>query len=110
MDALQFYKCLADETRLQSLLMMTNTGPVCVCDIQSQLNLSQPKISRHLAQLRNCGLVIAKRRGKWMYYQLDPALPSWCLAVLQQTLDYSEMGKMEIKQRNDKRNKCCEDE
>ncbi len=107
MDAVQFYKCLADETRLQSLLMMTQTEPVCVCDIQTQLQLSQPKISRHLAQLRNCGLVIATRRGKWMYYQLNPELPNWCVSVLVQTLQNSELGQAQLKQRHSS-GSCCE--
>lgn len=86
MNPLSFYKCLADDTRLKTLLLLSHHGSLCVCDLQQSLDLSQPKISRHLAELRKCELVITERRGKWMYYQLAPSLANWQTLVLQQTL------------------------
>ncbi|MWJ27049.1 hypothetical protein GPM19_02325 [Halomonas sp. ZH2S] len=41
-----------------------------------------PKVSRHLAQLRNCGLLIDRRDGQWVYYFLAPVLPRWIEDVL----------------------------
>lgn len=87
MSPLAFYKCLAEDTRLKSLLLISQRGELCVCDLQLALELSQPKVSRHLAELRKCGLLADERRGKWVYYQLHPELPSWALTVLQQTAD-----------------------
>ncbi|MCW8125985.1 metalloregulator ArsR/SmtB family transcription factor [Microbulbifer halophilus] len=85
MNPVQFYKCLADETRLRSLLLIAREGELCVCELMEALEESQPKTSRHLAQLRNCGLLQDRRRGQWVYYRMDPSLPEWAQAVLEQT-------------------------
>jgi ArsR family transcriptional regulator len=53
-----------------------------VCDLISALKLSQPKVSRHLAELRKCGILSDHRRGKWVFYQLNQALPKWAFEVL----------------------------
>lgn len=88
-DPLAFYKCLAEETRLKSLLLIALKGELCVCDLVNALNLSQPKISRHLAELRKCQLLLNERRGKWVFYQLNPELPEWALEVLRKTASAS---------------------
>jgi|TARA_B110000902_G_scaffold176956_1_gene200674 ArsR family transcriptional regulator len=80
-----FYKCLAEETRLKSLLLISLNGELCVCDLTNALELSQPKISRHLAELRKCEILIDERRGKWVYYKLHPTLPDWARDVLSST-------------------------
>ena len=85
MNPLIFYKCLSDDTRLKALLLITLKGELCVCDLMDALELSQPKVSRHLAELRKCGLLVDERRGKWVYYQLSDTLPEWVLTVLQET-------------------------
>jgi len=82
LSPLAFFKCLAEETRLKTLLMLSVKGELCVCDLTNALNLSQPKISRHLADLRKCELVADERRGKWVYYRLNPALPQWALDII----------------------------
>ncbi len=46
------------------------------------LQLDQPKTSRHLAQLRKCGIVVDERRGKWVFYKLHPELPVWAHEVI----------------------------
>lgn len=80
-----FYKCLAEETRLKVILLISLKGELCVCDLVAALALSQPKVSRHLAELRKCGLLLDERRGKWVYYQLNQSLPQWARTVLEQT-------------------------
>lgn len=68
-----FYMALADRTRLRLLNLMRDEE-VCVCFFTEVLGDSQPKISRHLAYLRNSGLVEARRDGKWMHYSIvEPA-------------------------------------
>lgn len=86
MNPVDFYKCLADETRLRCLLLIEGEGELCVCELMAALNESQPKISRHLAQLRKCGLLNDRRQGQWVFYQLNPLLEPWCKQVLQLTL------------------------
>jgi ArsR family transcriptional regulator len=80
------FKCLADETRARATLLITREGELCVCELVCALNDSQPKISRHLAQLRACGLLLDRRQGQWVYYRLNPQLPNWVSTVLQATL------------------------
>lgn len=64
-----FYMALADKTRLRLLNLMRDEE-VCVCFFTEVLGDSQPKISRHLAYLRNAGIVRARRDGKWMHYSI----------------------------------------
>ena len=87
LQPLTFFKCLSEDTRLKTLLMLSVKGELCVCDLTDALQLSQPKISRHLADLRKCGLVLDTRKGKWVYYQLHKQLPDWAKAVISQTAD-----------------------
>jgi ArsR family transcriptional regulator len=82
MTPVAFYKCLSEDTRLKFLLMITLKGELCVCDLISALQLSQPKVSRHLAELRKCGILSDHRRGKWVFYQLNQTLPKWAFEVL----------------------------
>lgn len=56
-----------------------------MCDLHEALDISQPKASRHLADLRKCGLVLDARKGRWMYYRLHPALPEWAREVIRMT-------------------------
>jgi len=81
------FKCLADETRVRVMLLITREKELCVCELTCALDESQPKVSRHLAQLRNCGLLEDRRQGQWVYYRLHPGLPQWVISVLQGTMD-----------------------
>jgi len=65
----RLFKALADETRLR-ILALLREGELCVCDLMAVLNLPQSTVSRHLAYLRNAGLVEDRRRGVWMFYRL----------------------------------------
>lgn len=80
-----FFKLLADETRLASLLLIAQQGELCVCELTSALCESQPKISRHLAMLRTSKVLLDRRQGQWVFYRLNPALPDWAITTLQQT-------------------------
>lgn len=85
MDALSLFKCLADETRLKCVLLVREQGELCVCELTWALELSQPKVSRHLAQLRDCGLLNTRRAGQWVYYAINSDLPDWVHAVINAT-------------------------
>jgi len=63
---------LADKTRLR-ILNLIRDDEVCVWFFTEVLGESQPKISRHLAYLRNAGIVSARRDGKWIFYSITPA-------------------------------------
>ena len=86
MNPVQFYKCLAEETRLRCLLLIAHEQELCVCELTEAIDEIQPKVSRHLAQLRQCGLLVDRRQGQWVFYRLSPELPGWAKTVLAATL------------------------
>ena len=69
MDLVQIYQCLCDRTRLRILHLLTQS-PLCVCHFQEILGEPQVKISKHLAYLRERGMVETKREQNWMIYSL----------------------------------------
>lgn len=84
LTALQLFKNLSDETRLGIVLLLKEMGELCVCDLCLALEQSQPKISRHLAMLRESGLLLDRKQGKWVHYRLSPHIPSWAAQVIEQ--------------------------
>lgn len=80
-----FFAALANDARLRSLMLLSRQSELCVCELTHALGLSQPHISRHLAQLREAGLVSDRREGVWVYYRINRELPAWALDVLEQT-------------------------
>src|SRR3954464_12662548 len=69
MDLIQIYQCFCDPTRLRILHLLTQT-PLCVCLFQENSDEPQVKISKHLAYLRERGMVVAERDQNWMIYSL----------------------------------------
>ena len=69
MEAEQIFKALADANRLRIVNLLLH-GELCVCDIQYVLENSQPNISRHLAYLKNSGMVADRRDGYRVFYRL----------------------------------------
>ncbi len=68
------------------MLNLMNGREVCVCYFVEILKQSQPKISRHLAYLRNAGVVSARREGKWMHYSIERPEDGGAAAVLDAAL------------------------
>jgi ArsR family transcriptional regulator len=69
------FKALGDPVRLRlvSLIGAHQGGQVCVCELGTAFDLTQPTISHHLKVLREAGIVDCERRGTWVYYWLVPA-------------------------------------
>jgi len=74
-DYASVFKSLSEPVRLRILYLILQQGELCVCDIVDALELSQSVVSRHLAYLRNGGLVSTRREGVWVYYQLADNTP-----------------------------------
>ena len=68
------HKALGDETRLRIVNLLARRGEMCVCDVEAVLEISQSKASRHLAYLRNAGIVDDRRDRTWVYYRLSRAV------------------------------------
>lgn len=67
------------------MLLLLAAPELCVCDLTRIIDAPQPHLSRHLAQLRELGLVVDRREGQWIHYRLNPGLPDWVLQVVQTT-------------------------
>ena len=102
------FKALADSTRLRILGLLV-TGEVCVCHIHETLRISQPKASRHLAYLRNAGLVDTRREGLWVHYRMA-VLPDAVLETVHRTVTHAlrhlEVVRKDV-ERLQKRTGCC---
>tara|TARA_B100000809_G_C15043732_1_gene496519 strand:- start:898 stop:1254 length:357 start_codon:yes stop_codon:yes gene_type:complete len=81
--AVQFFKNLADDTRLRIVLLIQMEKELCVCELTAALCLSQPKISRHIAQLKLHKLLSERKVGRWVFYSLVDVIPLWQKEVIQ---------------------------
>jgi len=84
-DTEVLFAALANPIRLRCLMLLHANGELCVCELTHALKLAQPTISRHLAQLREAGLVSDRREGLWIHYRIHPDLPEWAQQILQAT-------------------------
>ena len=94
-DSLTLFKLLSDETRLAVVLLIHQQEELCVCEFTQALELSQPKISRHLAMLREAGVLATRRSGKWVHYSLAPDLPNEASNIIENALSLSK-DKIEV--------------
>src|ERR1700737_5474369 len=83
----RFFQALGDNTRLRLLNLMAEQE-ICVCYFVEILDQPQPKISRHLAYLRNAGIVSARREGKWMHYRIVMPPHIGATQILRRPLDW----------------------
>lgn len=82
-DAQNLFESLSDATRRRILALLGNQGELCVCELVTALELPQPKISRHLAVMREAGITTMRRDGTWIFYRLHPDLPLWAYRILE---------------------------
>ena len=67
----QLFKALADPARVRIVnALATAREPVCACEFEPALGLSQPTVSHHLKKLTDAGLLEREQRGKWAYFSL----------------------------------------
>ena len=87
LQADDFYSALSHPMRLRATLLIKQMDELCVCELTHALDQAQPVISRHLSQLKEAGIVLARKQGLWVYYRINDALPSWALNVIHITSD-----------------------
>lgn len=68
-DFVLMFKALGDLNRLKIIEMLSN-GEKCACKLLEAFNITQPTLSHHMKILCECGLVNARKEGKWSYYSL----------------------------------------
>ena len=106
MDLVQIYECLCDKTRLRILNLLA-AGELCVCYFVEILGDPQPKISRHLAYLRNAGVVDARRDGQWIHYRLATPTDENRARVLESTLAAIAADRQMQRDRLALQRACC---
>ena len=83
------FLALGDKTRLRLLNLMRDRE-ICVSSFTGTLGHSQPLISRHLAYLRNSGIVEARRDGKWIHYSIAASLDDNSSRLLSELFKWME--------------------
>jgi ArsR family transcriptional regulator len=67
----ELFKALADPARVRIVNLLATAGePVCACNLNEPVGLSQPTVSHHLKKLVDAGLLEREQRGKWAYFSL----------------------------------------
>lgn len=66
------FKALSDPIRV-AVLDLLREQELCVCDLCSQLEIAQSKLSFHLKILKEAGLIKGRQEGRWIYYSLNLA-------------------------------------
>ncbi len=69
-EIIDICKTMSDETRMR-ILYLLDIRSLCVCQLQGVIEESQPKISKHLAKLRDMGFVKTKRQDQMIIYFLN---------------------------------------
>ena len=70
MDVALICRALGDANRLEIVKMLSD-GEKCGCKLLERFEITQPTLSHHMKILAECGLVIARREGKWQHYSLN---------------------------------------
>lgn len=106
LDLADLFNALGNPLRLRLINLML-PGEICVCHLVEILHEPQPKISQHLAALRAAGLVLARREGKWMHYQLATPAHDAAASILHSTLEHLRHDARFTAERRKIKN-CCE--
>ena len=113
MTPLSLFKCLGDETRLLIMVLIQNQGELCVGELVDVLALSQPKVSRHLANLRECQLLDVRKSGQWVFYRVHDDLPKWANEIVCQAVEASAeplaalVARLRLVDESNRKVACC---
>ena len=75
------FRALGDETRLR-ILEQLGSGERSVSDLMVLLDIGQSLMSHHLRILREAGLVVDRRDGRWIHYSIADAALAACRLAL----------------------------
>lgn len=101
-----FFAALADNTR-RRLLNLIGEDEVCVCFLVEVIGTNQPKISRHLAILKNAGLVSVRRDWKWSHYRITKPGNKQAAKIFEETLKLLASDPEMQKDKKQMAKMCC---
>ena len=90
MDVITILSALAEPTRLATMRLLRDGGEHCVCELMRRLEVSQSRMSRHMAALKSAGLVTDRRDAQWVRYRRSSNLPPQVNALVEAALDLPE--------------------
>lgn len=67
---IDIFKALGDENRLRIVNLLIN-AELCVCEIETILEMTQSNVSRHLNKLKNAGIINSFKDAQWVHYRLN---------------------------------------
>lgn len=70
MDLIEIFKALGDENRIRILNLLIRQE-LCVCEIETVLDMTQSNASRHLNKLKTSGIITSEKKSQWVYYRVD---------------------------------------
>ena len=85
-DAIDILAALAEPTRLAAIRLLWDGREHCVCELMRELGASQSRMSRHMAVLKQAGLVVDRRDAQWVRYRRAPDLSREVVAVIDAAL------------------------
>jgi len=103
-------KAIADEKRLR-IIKLLEKNKMCVCELASLLNISQPAVSKHLKKLLHVGIISSEKDGFWTNYFLSPKNMQIkkVLTLLKNELNQSEilLKDLDLLKTIDRHKICC---
>lgn len=81
-SALTLLSALAEPTRLAAVRLLWDGREHCVCELVRVLGVTQSRMSRHMAALKQAGIVIDRRDAQWVRYRRNPNLPAEQAAII----------------------------
>jgi len=94
---IKIFKALSDETRLRIYLLLLQ-GELCVCELVNILNMEQSRISHSVRILKEAGLVVNRREGKWIIYAVNPEIEN--SRMIQSLKNELKLPKQDLKNIN----------
>ena len=94
----RWFHALSDETRIQILERLA-AGEQCVCDLTDFFQTGQSRLSFHLKTLKDAGILLDRREGRWVYYSINAEALEEMMEVMKSLASRSAKTNQ---------SKCCE--
>ena len=81
----KIFKALSDQNRIR-IMKMLEEKELCLCEISKVLRLANSTASKHLSILRDAGLIVDYKEGKWVNFRLAQASESMYVREIQKLI------------------------
>ncbi|MCU0453255.1 MAG: metalloregulator ArsR/SmtB family transcription factor [Bacteroidetes bacterium] len=99
-DRVKVFKALSDPNRVR-ILKMVLVRELCLCEVRDVLGLSNSTVSKHLSILRDAGLILDSKDGKWVNFrvhdQADDEVVRSAIALVRKSFDDDAVIREDLK-------------